>query len=318
MPVKIVDHNVKRLSCSVNARQYSYAGDRVKVPFNRNGLYKIWLIDHPCRLFINDEVIFCKRPVLFFANPLVSYAYDSLQNKRSGYWCIFTREFLATHDPAGKIRAYPALDPAHTMWVFPQAEQLAVIRQLFGQLIAAVNAQFPFKNEMIVNYIQLLIFEGMKAAINAPEATQAAIHSQAAIHPLSAIHPPSAIHPSSTSQPDAARRITRQFLQLLQNQFPIQSPNRPMPLQKPGDFARSLAIQVNHLNATVRKVTNQTTTRHIANSKIAEAKALLHHSDWTIAAIGEALGFTYPNHFNRFFKQNTGVTPLQYRTKRIL
>ncbi|HVU94409.1 MAG TPA: helix-turn-helix domain-containing protein [Puia sp.] len=288
MPVKIVDHNVKRLSYSVNARQYSSAGDRVTVPFNRNGLYKIWLIHNPCRLFINDEIIVCQRPVLFFANPLVSYAYDSLQDQRSGYWCVFTKEFLATHDPFGRMRNYPALAPAHAMLVFPEPEQLAAISILFRQLTAAIDAPFTFRNEMIVNYIQALLFEGMKT---------------------DQFPPP---------QPDAATRITRQFLQLLQSQFPIHSPERPMPLQKPGDFARRLSIQVNHLNATIRTTTGQTTTQHIANSKIAEAKSLLRHSDWTIAAIGESLGFNYPNHFNRFFKQNTGSTPLQYRTKRIL
>jgi len=300
MPAKIFDHNVKKLSYSVNARQYSYAGDRVKVPLNRNGLYKIWLIENPCRLFVNDETIACHRPVLFFANPLISYAYASMQDKRSGYWCVFTKEFLAANDPSGRIRAYPAMDPAHTMLVFPDPGKLTVIRMLFSQLTAAIDTGFPFRNDMILNYIQLLVFEGMKGMIQSPPTTDGKMQT-----------PPA-------SQPDAATRITRQFLQLLQSQFPIRSNDQPMQLRKPGDFARHLAIQVNHLNATVRSVTGQTTTQHIAAARIAEAKALLSHSDWTIAAIGEALGFNYANHFNHFFKRNTGLTPLRYRTKGIL
>lgn len=300
MPAKILDHNIKKLSYSVRARQYSHTGDRVRVPLNRNGLYKIWLIGNPCRLFVNDATITCHQPVLFFANPLVSYAYDSLHAKRSGYWCVFTKEFLAANDPAGRLRAYPALDPANTMLIFPDPHQLTLVNTLFRQLTAAVDSRYPFKNDMILNYIQLLVFEGMKGPMQSPPAKKGFTQS-----------PPA-------PQTDAATRITRQFLQLLQSQFPIQSPDRPMPLQKPGDFARQLAIHVNHLNDMVRTTTGQTTTQHLAAARIAEAKALLRHSNWTIAAIGECLGFTYAHHFNRFFKKNTGFTPAIYRTKRIL
>jgi len=287
MPVKIFDHNVKKLSYSVNAKKYSYADEQVRVPLNRNRWHKIWLIGNPCRLVINDEPVICERPVLFFANPLVSYSYDSLQDKRWGYWCVFTKEFMAANDPLGRLRAYPELAPASAMLLFPESEQLEVVRMLFGQLTAAVNTRFAFSDEMIFNYIQLLIFEGMKAEAKKTPAGQV----------------------------DAAVRITRQFMQLLESQFPIQLPERPMQLRKPLDFARCLAVHVNHLNATVRNITGQTTSQHIAAAKIAEAKALLRHSDLSIGAIGEGLGFDYQNHFHRFFKQNTGSTPLAYRAK---
>jgi len=288
MQAKIFDHDVKKLSYSVNAKKYSYADSRVTVPFNRNRWHKIWLIGNPCRLVVNDEPIFCERPVVFFANPFVSYAYDSLDTNRWGYWCVFTQEFLAAGDPTGRLRAFPELARGSTMLLFPGQEQLAVVSMLFSQLTAAVNGQFSFSKEMVFNYIQSLLFEGMKGSIaKAPAAP-----------------------------PDASARITREFLQLLQDQFPIQVPHQPMQLRKPLDFARRLAIHVNHLNATVRNTTGQTTTQHIAAAKLAEAKALLRHTSRSIGDIGEALGFDYHNHFTRFFKQNTGLTPLAYRTCR--
>lgn len=287
MTPKRLTHDVKKLSCPVNARQYKDDCDRVQVPLSRNGYYKIWLIENSCRIYVNDEVYTCEEPVLFFANPLVSYAYDSLQKSRSGYWCIFTKEFLTAYNPIG---AMPALDPAYAAVVFPGPEQLTVVRWLFRQLTETVNAEFPFRNEMVFNYIQLLVFEGMKATHKSmPDA-----HSE------------------------AAGRITRQFLQLLEQQFPIQSPDRPIQLSKAGDFAGPLAIHINHLNAMVRKVTGQTTTQHIATRKTTEAKALLRHTDWTIADISAGLGFDYPNHFNEFFRRNAGTTPLGYRKKKIL
>lgn len=290
MTLKRFTHNVKKLSCPVNARQYRYDDHRVQVPLSRNGFYKIWLIENNCRLHINDEVYACNDPVLFFANPFVSYAYDSLQKRRSGYWCIFTNEFLTANDPFGKFGIVPALDPAYAAIAFPAPEQLTVIKWLFQQLTKAVKAEFTFRDEMIFNYIQLLIFEGMKVTYK------------------------SMPDPGS----EAAGRITRQFVQLLEKQFPVRSPDRPMKLSKAGDFARALAIHVNHLNAMVRKVTGQTTTQHIAARRITEAKVLLRHTDRTIADISAGLGFDYPNHFIEFFRRNTGATPLGYRKKKIL
>ncbi|HEY6899264.1 MAG TPA: helix-turn-helix domain-containing protein [Puia sp.] len=286
----MINHDVKKLSYPVNARKYLYEGDHAKVPLNRNGFYKIWLIENHCRIHINDNVVTCNDPVLFFANPFASYAYDSLQKRRSGYWCVFTNEFLAANDPSGKIRAMPALGPTYAAVVFPAPAQLAVIKWLFQQLTEAAKAEFAFRNEMMFNYIQLLIFEGMKA-----EARSLPVQ-----------------------KPDAAVRITRQFLQLLERQFPVQSPDRPVKFCKPADFADRLAIHVNHLNEMVRKVTGETTTRHITVKRITEAKALLRHSDWPIADVSAGLGFEYPNHFHAFFKRNTGHTPLGYRKSGIL
>jgi len=290
MPPKLITHHAKKSSCSVNARQYNYEGDWVQVPLSRNGFFKIWLIENNCRIHVNDQSYTCNGPVLFFANPLVSYAYDSLQNHRSGYWCIFKDDFLTANDPSGKLRTLPALDPAYAAVIFPNPEQLINIKWLFEQLIQAVQSEFAFRNEVVFNYIQLLLFEGIKAAEK----------------------------PQPERQTDAAARITRQFLQLLEKQFPIQSPGRPIKLNKAGDFAAPLAIHINHLNAMLRKVTGQTTTQHIAARKIAEAKVLLRHTDWTIADISASLGFDYPNHFNEFFRRNTGMTPLGYRKEKIL
>jgi len=290
MTLKFFTHNVKKLSCQVNARQYEYEGNRVQVPLSRNGFYKIWLIDHKCRIQVNDEVHICDEPVVLFANPLVSYAYDSLQERRSGYWCIFTGEFLAENDPFAMTGNVPALDPAYAAIVFPGPEQLAVIKWLFQQLTKAVKSEFTFRNEMVSSYIRLLVFEGMKATCKT----------------------------TPDRRSEAAGRITRQFLQLLEKQFPVRAPDRPMRLNTAGVFANMLAIHVNHLNAMVRKVTGQTTTQHIVARRIAEAKVLLRHTDWTIADISAGLGFDYPNHFNEFFKRNTGTTPLGYRKNKIL
>jgi AraC-like DNA-binding protein len=100
---------------------------------------------------------------------------------------------------------------------------------------------------------------------------------------------------------------------LLERQFPIDSPEHALKLRKASDYAESLSIHVNHLNHAVRDITGKSTSVHITDRIIMEAKALLLHTDMSITEIAYCLGFDYPNYFNNFFKKNTGLTPLSLR-----
>jgi AraC-like DNA-binding protein len=52
----------------------------------------------------------------------------------------------------------------------------------------------------------------------------------------------------------------------------------------------------------------------IINDRItAEAKRLLRNSDRTAEEIAYELGYSEPSHFSKFFKKQTGLSPLGYR-----
>jgi AraC-like DNA-binding protein len=103
------------------------------------------------------------------------------------------------------------------------------------------------------------------------------------------------------------------FQELLERQFPIDSPALTLKLKSPADYAEALSIHVNHLNRSVKEVTGKTTTEHIAARVAKEASALLQHSDWSIKDIAYGLGFEYPSYFTRLFKKQTGISPNQLR-----
>jgi AraC family transcriptional activator of pobA len=113
---------------------------------------------------------------------------------------------------------------------------------------------------------------------------------------------------------DANTRITAVFTELLERQFPIESPAQQFTLRSAKDFADQLAVHVNHLNRAIRTTTGKTTTGHIFERLISEAKALLKHTDWNISEISYCLGFEDPAHFNHFFKKQTKTTPSIFRS----
>jgi AraC family transcriptional activator of pobA len=113
--------------------------------------------------------------------------------------------------------------------------------------------------------------------------------------------------------PNANSRITSVFNELLERQFPIETPVQRFTMRSASDFANSLAIHVNHLNRAIKNTTGKTTTALISERIAAEAKALLKHTDWNIAEISNSLGFEEASHFNNFFKKITSQTPSNFR-----
>ena len=44
-----------------------------------------------------------------------------------------------------------------------------------------------------------------------------------------------------------------------------------------------------------------------------EARTLLQNTDWDVSEVAYSLGFEYPSHFNKYFKQYENATPMHYR-----
>jgi AraC family transcriptional regulator, transcriptional activator of pobA len=114
-------------------------------------------------------------------------------------------------------------------------------------------------------------------------------------------------------QTNANTRITAVFMELLERQFPVEDPSRRFTMNSANDFAQQLSVHVNHLNRAVKATTGKTTSEIIYERIVAEAKALLKHSNRDIAEIGYCLGFEDPTHFNHFFRKQTNTKPSDYR-----
>lgn len=62
------------------------------------------------------------------------------------------------------------------------------------------------------------------------------------------------------------------------------------------------------------KETGVSAQEYIQTKVIEVAKKRLFDVDKSISEIAYELGFKYPQHFTRLFKQRTGLTPNEYRT----
>lgn len=87
-----------------------------------------------------------------------------------------------------------------------------------------------------------------------------------------------------------------------------------MDLRTAKDYADRLAVHVNHLNKVLKENTGKTTTDIISSRVVQEAKILLKQTNWNISEIAYCLGFDEVAHFSNFFKKQTAVAPLKFRS----
>ena len=78
-------------------------------------------------------------------------------------------------------------------------------------------------------------------------------------------------------------------------------------------FAEQLHLSPNYFGDLIKRETGQAVKEHIQNKLIDVAKELVFDGSKTVNEIAYELGFKYPQHFTRLFKQRVGNTPLQFR-----
>ena len=253
--------------------------------YSRKDFYKICLTTGSSIIHYADRSFETQDTVLFFGNPHIPYSWETLSTSYVGYTCLFSEDFLKPSDRSESLQQSPLFRFGGTPVISITEKQRTFLNAIFEKMIDEQRSDYAYKDELIRNYVHLIIHEAVKMQ-------------------------PSENYDKSRN---AASRLTAVFLELLERQFPIESAERPLQLRTAQDYARSLSVHVNHLNRAVKEITGKPTSVHIAERILGEAKALLQHTDWNTAEIAFALGFDYPTYFNNFFKKLTGTTPKSLR-----
>jgi AraC-like DNA-binding protein len=110
---------------------------------------------------------------------------------------------------------------------------------------------------------------------------------------------------------NAHKGILEKFEGLLNNYFLTNKP-QTIGLPSVAYFADELHLSANYFGDLIKKETGQSAKEYIQNKIIELAKDKIFE-DKTVNEIAFELGFKYPQHFNRFFKQQLGCTPSEYR-----
>lgn len=271
--------NIKELYKSCTAKP--------TMPYNRRTYYKISLIQGKNKVEYADKVIDIDDYAILFATPKIPYKYTPLDNNQSGHFCVFTKEFITKSNSGLLIDDIPIFNSNSDFIYHITEEQAKEFEHTFGKMHSEIDSDYPFKYDLLRNYVIELIHYGQKLKPIAP----------------------------AKNSINASTRISTLFIELIERQFPIESPTQILQLRTAKDYADMLQVHVNHLNKVLKELTGKTTTEIISSRIVQEAKILLKQTTWNISEIAYSLGFDEVAHFSNFFKKQTATSPLSFRDK---
>lgn len=106
--------------------------------------------------------------------------------------------------------------------------------------------------------------------------------------------------------------ILASFEEALNGYFKSEKPYT-MGLPSVSHFADALHLSANYFGDLVKKETGKSAQEFIQTKVIEIAKNKIFDSEKSVKEIAFELGFKYPQHFSRLFKQKAGVTPGEFR-----
>lgn len=253
--------------------------------YSRKEFYKICLTTGKSKIHYSDKTFEQEGTILFFGNPHIPYSWETISTTYIGYTILFSEEFFKNSERSESLQQSSFFKIGGTPVLKITEEQRTFLNTFFQKMIAEQESDYVYKDELIRNYISLIIHESLK------------------------------LEPSENYEQNknAASRLSFVFLELLERQFPIETTGTSLALKTAQHYAQHLNVHVNSLNRAVKEITGKSTTAHISERILTEAKALLQHTDWSISEIAYALGFEYPTYFNNFFKKATGTNPKSFR-----
>jgi len=107
--------------------------------------------------------------------------------------------------------------------------------------------------------------------------------------------------------------ILERFEHLLDRYFISDEPHS-LGIPSVAGCAEELHLSPNYFGDLIKKETGVSAQEYIQLKVIKVAKKLIFDRNKSISEIAYDLGFKYPQHFTRLFKQKTGVTPNEFRS----
>ncbi|GAA5520270.1 helix-turn-helix domain-containing protein [Aliifodinibius salicampi] len=261
-----------------------FLGDNpAPVPYDQRDYYKVMLFRGKGKVLYADKVIEVKKQALSFSNPLIPCEWIDKKDVMGGLFCIFDKEFFQEF---ADFSEYSVFQPGGNHVFELTDEQLKKVATFYKRMFKELNSDYQHKYDVL----RTIIFDLMHFAMK--------------MEPSSHIR---------SKEINASRRISMMFQDLLERQFPIDDSHRCLNLRMPSDFAEKLNVHVNHLNRALKETTGKTTSQHVNERILQEAKILLKRSQWNISEIGYGLGFSEAPHFSNFFKKHVDMSPSEFR-----
>ncbi len=257
---------------------------RVKYP-HRHDFFEILYLSKGSGFHIIDGNKYdIKPPCVFFMSPGQAHKIE-FSNDIEGYIYIFTAEFyLINHSNQNRLIEFPfffTIRQDNKPLQFESGDDVFFIESLFKKGIIEKAKGENFSIDLLRSVLDLIL-------------TSCAV-----------------LYKSEDNQLSKGRGhiVVKKFFQLVEENY---TNNLSV-----NEYADKLAITPNHLTQTVNQLTGKTSSQIIKSKQLLEIKRLLVHTNLSVTEIAHKLNFTDQSYFTKFFKRETGISPLHYRNKQM-
>lgn len=194
------------------------AREKSAVSCASRAFYKISFLTGQSVAGYPDRTVEISCPTLIFSTPK-SPLYWSPMGEQTGQFCVFTAEFLHPSKSGAILDELPIFkSPEHPVYALSD-DDIRRAQGLFNDMEAEIRSNYAYKYDLLRAYTVELIHLGQK------------LQSTVMLHP----------------NHSAPARTTSLFLELLERQFPLESPQQQVALRTANQYADQLALHVNHL-----------------------------------------------------------------------
>lgn len=100
--------------------------------------------------------------ILFFGNPHVPYSWETISTTYVGYTCLFSEEFLLQSERSQSLQQSPLFKLGGTPVFKISESQREFLNTLFRKMIEEQETTYTYRDDMMRNYINMMLHEAMK------------------------------------------------------------------------------------------------------------------------------------------------------------
>ena len=214
-------------------------------------------------------------PALYLMRPGQSHFFEVTENP-AGVYIFFLEEFLYLNNQFQPTELFYLIDRRPALYL--QQSQAAIIRQLMGQLLVEYDSERLGYLDALQHLMQLLL-----------------------IYVRRFYEQPNPILTKSTS----STHLSSQFQRLVDQHF--------LTAHHLQAYSNILGVTPGYLSEQIKLATGVSASHIIRRRIVIEAKRLLAHTQLTVTELCLHLGFKDSSYFSRYFRRETGQSPLDFR-----
>lgn len=280
----------KELLVDLNDISYIKSGI-VKRPVHRYTFYSLVLVtDGKEEISVNGNTVVAERGTFIAGIPGDTWSWNS-NTQLQGYVLIFEEEFLLSFfNDRLFLQKFPYLQPNRQSPFYRISGALydricQVMKQIRTEIHGEeTNLRTTSLPEIDQHILRAMLYEVLTLIKHADNLMV------------------------SDEQETSQKRYIEPFIRLVEDNF---IENRSISF-----YADRLCITPNYLNKIVKQVLGTNVKSYINDRTVREIKQMLDYTSLSVAEIAENLHFLSSSYMVRYFKSQTGITPVQYRNSK--